>query len=325
MKKSLFVIASIGILSASAFAANPHYQIVQRFSLGAATKWDFTAIDEARHRLFVTRGDHVDVVELPSGKIAGTIPDTHGVHGVAFAQELRLGFTSNGKGNSVTVFNLDTLKPVDEIKITGSNPDALLYEPTVQKLFVFNGKSANFDVIDAKTLKVIDTVEVTGKPEFAVADGRGKIYLNIEDNAGINVIDVASNKVIAKWQLEKCEEPSGLAIDAKNSRLFSSCANGLMAVTDANSGKRVTQFPIGEHPDAVIYDADTHTVLTSGGGGTGTLTVAHQDNADHYTVLAQVVTEKGAKTMAMTAKEKTVYLPVVVGDKFVVLVAARKK
>ena len=325
MRKILLALTLLSLTSASALAVEPSYQLTQRLSLGAATKWDFTSIDATRQRLFVTRGDHVDVLELPSGKSIGTIPDTHGVHGVAFAQDLKLGFTSNGKSNSVTVFDLDSLKTTAEIAITGVNPDAILYEPTVHKLFVFNGKSANVDVIDATTLKVIDTVKATGKPEFAVTDGHGKIYFNIEDKPGINIIDVVSNKLTATWKLKKCDEPSGLAIDVKHSRLFSACSNGIVAVTDTRTGKRASQFAIGEHPDAVIYDIDNHLVLTSGGGGVGSLTVAHQDDANHYTVRANIVTEKGAKTMAMNTTDKTVYLPAVVGDQFLVLVAEWKK
>ncbi len=323
MKASLLVLTMFSMASAALFAAGPGYQVVERLPLGAATKWDYIALDEIRQHLFVTRGNHIDVVAVATGKIISTIADTQGVHGVALAQDLKLGFTSNGKTNSVTVFDLDSLKPSAEIKVTGTNPDAILYEASVHRLFVFNGGSANVDVIDTKTLKVIDTVKATGRPEFAVTDGKGKIYFNIEDNAGINVIDVASSKVIASWRLEGCDEPTGLAIDIKNSRLFSACRNSIMAVTDARTGRRITQFPIGEKPDAVIFDEETRTVLTSGGDGTGSLTVTHQDDADHYSLRGSVVTENGAKTMVMDGKSKTVFLPTVVGDKFVVLVVAK--
>ena len=325
MKASLLVLTMFSMASAAFFTTEPGYQVVERLPLGAATKWDYIALDEVRQRLFVTRGDHVDVVAVATGKIVATIADTQGVHGVALAQDLKLGFTSNGKTNSVTVFDLDSLKPSAEINVTGTNPDAILYEPLVHKLFVFNGGSANVDVIDARTLKVIATVKATGRPEFAVTDGKGKIYFNIEDNAGINVIDVVSNKVIASWRLEGCDEPTGLAIDIKNSRLFSACRNSIMAVTDARTGRRITQFPIGEKPDAVIFDGETRTVLTSGGGGTGILTVTHQDDADHYRLRGSVVTENGAKTMVMDGKTKTVFLPTAVGEKFVVLVVAKQQ
>ena len=305
-------------------AADADYQLTRRMELGTATRWDYAAIDSERHRLFLTQGDHVTVVEIPSGAVVGAIPNTQGVHGVAFAQDLKLGFISNGKSNSVTVFELETLKTIADVAVTGKNPDAILYEPSVRRVYIFTGGSATVDILDASTLKMVATVKATGRPEFAVSDGRGRIFFNVEDKGEIDVLDVADNQLSATWRLEGCTEPSGLAIDAGKARLFSVCSNGIMAVTDAKTGARVTQFPIGAHPDAAIYDPDTHTVLASCGGGSGTLTVARQDDADHYTILAQLVTEKGAKTMAMDPKDKEVYLPTVVGDKFIVLVASRR-
>ena len=316
-------------MAAPAFAADTGYRITRHLKLDKATHLDYAAIDEVRQRLFVTLGDHVDVVEISSGKMMATISNTQGAHGVAFAQDLKLGFISNGHSSSVTVFDLDTLKPKEEISVPGKNPDAILYEESVHKLYAFNGDSEdenkNVEVIDATTLKVIDTIKATGAPEFAVSDAKGRIYFNIEkNNPGINVIDVASDKVVNNWPLEGCEGPTGLAIDRQNMRLFSACKNGIVAVTDARTGKRVTQFHIGEHPDAVIYDPETRTVLTSGGGGNGTLTIAYQDDADHYTVRQSVVTEKGARTMAMEDKSKTIYLPTVIKNKAVIVVATHK-
>ncbi len=323
--KNILTLALAALCCLPALAGDSgDYALGQSMQLGAATKWDFISIDAQRQRLFVTRGDRVDVVEIPSGKIVGMIPNTLGVHGVALAQDLKLGFTSNGKTNSVTVFDLETLAHKAEIALKGKNPDVILYEPFTRKVYAFNGSSADFEVIDATTLKVVDTVKVSGRPEFAVSDEHGKIFFNVEDKSEMQVIDAKSNKVVAKWPLKGCVEPTGLAMDLKNSRLFSACANGVAVVTDAHSGKKVAQFAIGEHPDAVIYDADTRTVLTSAGGGTGTLALAHQDDADHYTVRPALVTAKGAKTMAMNPADKTVYLPTVVGDTFVLLVAARK-
>lgn len=323
--KHLLSVALAGIFSLPALAADvSSYEVVQRLPLGAATKWDFISFDALHQRLFVTRGDRVDVVEIPSGKIVGTITHTQGVHGVALAPDLKLGFTSNGKTNSVTVFDLDSLAPKAEIALKGKNPDVILYEPLTHKVFVFNGASADFEVIDTATLKVIDSVKVNGRPEFAVSDERGKIFFNVEDKSELHVIDAHSNKVLAKWALKGCVEPTGLAMDLKNARLFSACANGIAVVTDAHSGQQVSQFAIGEHPDAVIYDAETRTVLTSGGGGNGTLSFARQIDADHYSVLPKLLTEKGAKTMAMNPIDKTVYLPTVVGDQFVMVVAGKK-
>ena len=311
-----------GLAAAAAQAGD--YGVTQRLSLGAETKWDYAAFDAARQRLYVTRGDHVDVIAIPSGAAVGSIPNTQGVHGVAFAPEFNLGFTSNGKANSITVFDIESLKPAEEIALAGKNPDALLYEAGLKQLYVFNGSSASVDVIDVATRKLVGSLKTAGRPEFAVSDGHGKIYFHLEEHVGgIQVIDTASGKIAATWALEGCEAPTGLAIDAMNSRLFSACHNGLMVVTDANTGRRVAQFPIGQNPDAVIYDADTKTVLTSSGGGIGTLNVVNQTDADHYAVRANVVTEKGAKTMAMNPLDKTVYLPTAVGNAFVVVVVAR--
>ena len=324
MKTILPIAALLGLVCTCALPATPGYELTERIALGAVTKWDYAAIDQPRQRLYVTRGDHVDVVQLPAGKLIATIPNTQGVHGVAFANDLKLGFTSNGKSNSVTVFDLETMKPTAEVKLTGKNPDAILYEPTVRKLYVFNGGSANVDVIDAARLQVVHTLAATGRPEFAVSDGQGKVFFNIEDNAGINVIDTATDKLVHRWKLDDCDGPSGLAMDVRNARLFSACANGMAVVTDAATGRRVSQFPVGEHPDAVIYDAETRTVLTSGGGGSGSLTITTQDDANHYTARGTLPTLKGAKTMAMDAVTKTVYLPTAVGEQFVLLVAKRK-
>jgi YVTN family beta-propeller protein len=239
-------LALAGLLNVSAHAGDiGSYEVTQRLPLGAATKWDFISADVQQQRLFVTRGDRVDVVAIPSGRIVGSISNTSGVHGVAIAQDMQLGFTSNGKTHSVTVFDLVTLAPKAEITLTGKNPDVILYEPLVHKVYVFNGGSADFEVIDATSLKVVDRVKVNGRPEFAVSDEHGKIYFNVEDKSEMGVIDVASNKLLTQWPLADCTDPTGLAIDVKNARLFSACANGVAVVTDAHSGKQVAKFAIG--------------------------------------------------------------------------------
>jgi DNA-binding beta-propeller fold protein YncE len=301
--------------------ADPLYTVNQGPALGPAGRWDYTAIDQHRHRLYLSRGDHVQVLQLPAGQPLAEIADTPHVHGFAFAQELGIGFISNGARDSVTVFDLDTMRPRKEIKTGGANPDALLYEPASQQLFTFNGKTHNVSVIDARTLATIVTITATGRPESAVSDGAGRIYFNIEDNAGINVIDVATNSIVARWKLDGCDEPSGLAIDAAHHRLFSTCQNRVLAVTDSLTGKRIANVPIGEHPDAAEFDAARGLVFTSNGGGTGSPTIVHEDDPDHYTVLQSVPTTKGAKTMAFDPESKIVYLPAAVKDSFVVLVA----
>ena len=309
-----------GILTVACTHAASVYTVKQRWALGEPGKWDYADVDPVRHRLFISRGDHVQVLELPSGKPLGEIGSTAGVHGVTFAQDLKLGFTSNGRAGSVTVFDLDTLAIRQEIKVTGANPDAILYEPASHKLYTFNGKSANVTVFDAMTLKVLATIKVSGKPEFAVSDDAGKIYVNIEDKSEVAVIDVASNKLLAQWPLPGCTEPTGIALDQVRARLFSVCQNKIMVVTDANSGKHIADIAIGEHPDATIYDPGSATVFSS--NGDGTLSVIHQADADHYVPVAQLTTEKGARTMAMDHVSKEIFLASVVNKVFTVLVAS---
>jgi YVTN family beta-propeller protein len=300
-----------------ATAATGDYIVQQRFALGTANGWDYANIDPVRRRLYLTRGDHVQVLDLPTGKPVGEIANTQRVHGVAIAQDLELGFTSNGATNSVTAFDLLGMVPRVEISLAGANPDAILYDPVSHKVFAFNGKSQTASVIDANTLSVISTIKMSGKPEFAVTDGTGKIYVNIEDHPGIDVIDAGSNTVVARWTLSGCEEPTGLAIDSVQARLFSTCQNKVMAVTDAKTGKRVTDLVIGEHPDAAFFDADTATVFSS--NGDGTLTVLHQDDADHYSPVASVATIQGARTMAYDRADAMVYLPAAIDKEFTVL------
>ena len=311
-------------LAASAAPAAPSgpypYVTQQRWALGAASRWDYVAIDAVRQRLFLTRGDRVQVVDLESGKPVGEIAGTAGVHGVAFAQDLKRGFTSNGRSDSVTIFDLDTLQATQELKVGGKNPDAILYEQSAHKLYTFNGKSADVSVIDALTLQNVATIKVGGKPEFAVSDHAGRIFVNIEDTAEIAVIDVRSDTIIARWPLKKCEEPTGLAFDQAHARLFSVCSNKVMVVTDSNNGRRVASVPIGEHPDAAAYDPASATVFSS--NGDGTLSMIDQIDADHYTALAPVSTVKGARTMALDPVSRKVYLPSVVNQVFTVVVAA---
>lgn len=296
------------------------YAVRQQWNLGERTRWDYVSFDSVRNRVFFSRGDRVDVVDAATGKVVGSIPGTAGVHGVALAQDLKLGFTSNGRANSVTVFDLDTLKPRQEVPVAGKNPDAILYDQTTRKLYTFNGKSADVSVFDAASMKPLATIAVGGTPEFAVADGKGKVFLNIEDKAELVAIDGRADRVLSRWALKNCEEPSGLALDGANGRLFSVCSNKVMTVTDSGSGRQVAQVAIGVHPDAAEYDPATGTVFSS--NGEGTLSVVHQRDADHYDTAVSVPTAKGARTMAMDHAGKRIYLPTVVGNDFVVLVVA---
>jgi DNA-binding beta-propeller fold protein YncE len=304
------------LIMPAARAADP--QLTQRWTFGDAGRWDYLDVEPLRHRLFLSRADRVQVLDLPSGAVAGEIPNTSGVHGIAFAQDFKLGFTSNGRTDSVTVFDLDTLKVKQEVKVSGNNPDAILYAPASHKLFTFNGKSADVSVFEVPSMKLVATIKVSGKPEFAVSDNANRVYVNIEDKSQIDVIDVAAAKVIAHWPLPGCDEPTGLAIDHVHARLFSVCQNRAMVVTDAGTGAHVAQVAIGEHPDAAIYDPATATVFSS--NGAGTLSLIRQIDADHYAPARELATEKSARTMAFDPASQQIYLPASVDKIFTVLV-----
>ena len=288
---------SLAVLAAAAFAPAANYEVKQKYVLGGDGGWDYLTYDSAGKRLFISRGTHVMVVDPAKGTVVGDIPNTPGVHGIALAQDLGKGFTSNGRENTVTVFDLKTLKENARIKIEGENPDAIMYEPTTQRIFTFNGRSKNATVIDAAKGTVVGNIPLDGKPEFAVADGKGVVFVNIEDKNEMTSIDAKKAAVIKSWPLTGCDEPSGLAMDQKNRRLFSGCGNKVMAVTNADTGKVVTTIPIGQGVDANAFDADNQLAFSS--NGEGTLTVAHEDSADKYSVVENATTQRGARTMAL--------------------------
>jgi YVTN family beta-propeller protein len=290
-----------------AAAADPKMEVLQRWKIGGEGGWDYLTVDPATQRLFVTRATRVDVISTESGKLLGSIPNTQGVHGVALAKALNRGYASNGRANSVTAFDLDTLKVIQEAKIPGGNPDAILFEPTGKHVFTFNGMSKNVTVLDATSLAVVATIPVPDKPEFAVDDGHGQIFVNIESDPGqIVAIDTQKLTVKSTWPLPGCNGPSGLALDGSHHRLFSVCDGKVMAVTDAVSGKQVAKVTIGEHPDAAAYDAKRGLVFSS--NGEGTLSVTHQDSPDRYMVVDTVQTQRGARTMALDGETGKIYL-----------------
>ncbi|HEU4643715.1 MAG TPA: YncE family protein [Gemmatimonadaceae bacterium] len=292
------------VLTAQSGAA--HYHVVKRTTIGGDGGWDYLTVDTATDRLFVSRGTHVMVVDLGTGKVVGDLPNTSGVHGIALAPELHRGFTSNGRDSTVTIFDPRTLSVIGTVKVTGANPDAILYEPTTKRVFTFNGRSADATAIDAATGRVVGTIPLGGKPEFAVADGNGRVLVNIEDRSQIVAFDARSLAVKATWPLAPCESPSGLAIDRAHARLFAGCENRMMAVVDANTGRVVATVPIGEGVDANRFDPATQLAFASTGRD-GMLTVAHEDSPDHYTVVANVPTQRGARTMELDPRTHAVY------------------
>jgi YVTN family beta-propeller protein len=299
----------VGLLAAMTSGAAPSgaLEVLEHWKLGGAGGWDYLTVDSAAHRLYVSRGTRVDVVNIDTGKVVGTIPDTQGVHGIALAKGLNRGYTSNGRANSVTVFDLDTLKITQEVPVPGKNPDAILFEPMNKHVFTFNGASKDATVLDASTLAVIGTIPLPDKPEFAAEDGHGRVFVNIESDPGeLVVIDSKTLTVKSKWPLPGCNSPSGLAIDPSHNRLFSVCDGKVMAVTDSATGKQIARVAIGEHPDAAAYDARHAAAFSS--NGDGSLTIVRQETPDRYTVAANLPTQRGARTMALDPATGRIYL-----------------
>lgn len=308
MRKQLFlalVLMFVAVFAAQAFAPT-QYKVKQKFNLGGDGGWDYLTFDPVGKRLFISRATRVMVVDPYKGSVIGEIPNTPGVHGIALAQDLGKGFISNGRENSVTVFDLKTLKETDRIKIDGENPDAILYDPPSKRVLTFNGRSKNATVIDATSNKVAATIPLDGKPEFAASDGKGTVFVNIEDKSEITSLDPVAGKVKNTWPLAPCEEPSGLAMDQKNRRLFSGCSNKMMAVVNADTGKVVTTVPIGQGVDANGFDPGTKLAFSS--NGDGTLTVVHEDSPDKFTVADNAATQRSARTMALDSTNHDVYL-----------------
>ncbi|MGH9499561.1 MAG: YncE family protein [Terriglobales bacterium] len=288
-----------------ALAADPGYHLLNTYKLGGDGGWDYLTLDSSSRRLYLSRSTHVIVIDADSGKPVGDIPDTPGVHGIALAPELGRGFISNGREGTVTIFDLKTLKAITKVK-AGENPDAILYDPASKRVFAFNGRSHDATAIDAAGGTVVGTIKLEGKPEFAVSDGKGEVFVNIEDKSQIDAIDPAKLEEKAHWALAPCEEPSGLAIDRKNRRLFAGCDNKMMAVVDADSGKVIATPAIGEGVDANAFDPETGLAFAS--CGEGVLTVVHEDSPAKFSVLENVPTQPGARTMALDEKTHNVYL-----------------
>ena len=315
------------------------YHVTDTWKIGGDGGWDYLAVDPQSKLLYLTRGNHVMAVDTSTGKVAADITGLKGTHGVVFDTAGKLGYITDGGANEVAVFDRKTNAIVKRVP-AGTGPDGAVFEPATQTVWAFNGRSKNATVIDAKTQQVVATVALPGKPEFPVADGKGSVFANIEDTSQIAHIDAKKHTVLALWPMAPCEGPSGLAIDRKNDRLFSVCDGKVMAVTDAKSGKVVATPAIGNGPDAAAFDDKNGLAFSS--NGEGTLTVLHQDSPDSYSVVQNVTTKQGARTMALDADTEKVYVvtadfgprpaptpenprprPAIVPGSFVVLVVSR--
>jgi len=318
MRKTITLLASIGVLTlaavlfAGAFSraagqtpGASGYHVIKTVPVGGEGFWDYLTVDSEGRRLYISHGTHVQVMDIDSYTIVGDIPDTQGVHGIALAPELGRGFTSNGRANTVTIFDLKTLKTIGTVN-AGTNPDCIVYDGVTQRVFTLNGRSNNATAINAADGTVAGTVDLGAGPEFAVADGKGSIYVNIEDKSELVQFDAQKLTVTNRWPLAPCEEPSGLAMDLKNRRLFSGCHNQMMAVVDADTGKVIATPAIGQGVDANRYDPETNYAFSS--NGDGTLTVVHEDSADKFSVVENVPTKRSARTMALDLKTHNIFL-----------------
>ncbi|HKV05951.1 MAG TPA: YncE family protein [Candidatus Acidoferrales bacterium] len=331
---------SAGRTAASPAAGPSGYHLLKKIKLGGTGFWDYIAFDSPTRRLFISRGTKVVVLNVDTEQVVGEIPDTNGVHGIAFARESGNGFTSNGAAGTVSIFDLKSLQVVGQAQ-AGKNPDAIIYDPASKRVFAMNGRSGDVTAIDAASGKVAGTITVGGKLEFGAADGAGHVYVNVEDKSEEVQIDSKNLAVTARWPLAPCQEPSGLAIDAKHHRLFAGCDNKMMAVIDSETGKVIATPAIGAGVDADRFDPETGFAFASC-GQSGTLTVVHEDSPDKFSVVEDVPTQLGARTMALDLKTHEVFLvtaefgprpaptpsnprpfPTLVPDSFVVLVYGR--
>lgn len=287
--------------------SNPSgYHLVDSLKLGGEGGWDIYGLDTAAKRLYISRGTRVQVVDCLKDSLIGEIQNTNGVHGIAVVPWAGKGFTSNGKDSSVTVFDLKTLQQITVIKLQASKPDAIMYEPGSKRVFVFNGGSNNAVAIDVVANKVVGTVSLEGKPEFPVDDGKGYVFVNLEDKSSVVEFDAKMLKVLHAWPLSPGKEPSGIAMDRVNRRLFCACGNNLMIVLDADSGSVIAQLPIGSGVDGAGFDPSTRFAFSS--NGEGTLTVVREESSVKFSVMENVATRKGARTMAIDEKTHRIYM-----------------
>jgi DNA-binding beta-propeller fold protein YncE len=308
MKKMIFILAGVFLSLYGLYGQNATngYKIVQKITLGGEGGWDYLNADDATGMLYVSHGKMVNVVDMKTGNSVATITDVNGVHGIAIAPEFNKGFISNGADSSVTVFNTKDFKVIEKVAVTGRNPDAILYEPFTKSIITWNGRSSNATVIDAKTDKVIQTIALAGKPEAAVSDGKGKVFVNIEDKSEVSMINVKTWKVEQTWSISPGEGPSGLALDNVNHRLFSA-TDKLMVILDAETGKVITTVVTGGRVDGAGFDPILKRAYSS--CGEGILTVVQEENPNSFKVLANVPTQPGARTISVSEKTHRIYLP----------------
>lgn len=302
MKKIFFILSVLTCLYA--YSQSNDYKIVKAYHIPSAGGWDYIAVDNGN--IYISHGTQVNILNEANGDSVGYIPNTTGVHGIAFDNELGRGYTSNGRLNNVTVFDLKNNQPVTQVA-TGENPDAILFEPYTKTIITCNGRSKNLSIIDPKTNMIIATINVGGKPETAVSDGRGKLFVNIEDKNEIVAVDLKAHAVLDHWSLNGAEGPTGLVYDKNTKRLFAGCDNYLV-VMNAENGKVIDKLPIGPGCDGVAFDTKNKTIFTSN-GQSGTITAIKENSADNYSVAGNYATKRGARTITIDEKNGTLFLP----------------
>jgi DNA-binding beta-propeller fold protein YncE len=309
----LAALSAVMLFGAAVFAhaaAKPGasgYHIIKTVSVPGDEGWDYVYVDSDARRVYISHGSHVVVMNADSYAIEGDIPDTPGIHGITVAPDLGRGFTSNGRANTATIFDLKTLKAIGTAK-TDANPDAIIYDPATKRVFSFNGRGKNATVINGADGSVVGAIPLGGKPEYAVADGKGSVFVNDEDSSELHHLDSQSLKELHHWPLAPCKSPSGLAGDLKTRRLLAVCDDKVSSVVDADSGKVVANPAICDGPDAAAFDPSNNLFFVS--CGDGHLTVIHEDSADKYTVVENVATKKTARTMGLDLKTHKIFLPI---------------
>lgn len=301
--RTFFAAALLCTLLVSASKAQEPYKVLDHWKLSDAGWWDYLLVDSPAHRIYVTRGDHVDAVDSANGKLLGTISGLHGTHGVALNPDGKVGYISDGGGNAVVVFDRSNFSTIATIP-AGTNPDCIIYEPATNSVWAFNGRSHDITVIDAASRKVIATIPVPGKPEFAVSDGKGNVFNNIEDKSEVIKLDAREHKITATWPAG-CDSPSGLAMDIAGNHLFPVCDAKKMSVIDAGSGKVLANPEIGDGPDAAAYSAKHKLAFAS--CGEGVLSVVDASNSSYKTIQS-LATKRGARTMAYDPATDRAYL-----------------
>ena len=309
MKRSMALCCAVLLLASGAglHAQAKLPSLVTAIPIGGTGGWDYIAVDPESHYLYVSHSNQMHVVDPAGKKVVTTLPNTPGVHGAAFAPEFGRAFITCGKDDTVQVVNTKSFKPVATVKSTGKKPDAVLYDAFTKRVFVMNNGGDNITVIDAAALKVLGTIVLSGAPEFAQADGKGQVFVNIEDKNAVAVIDAASMKVLKEWPLAPHATPTGMAIDLVKHRLFIGCRSGQLAILDSVSGELISAQPIGSGVDACSFDPGTGRVYAS--CKDGTIAVIQADSLGNYSLAGTLKTEAGSKTMTLDPSTRSIFVP----------------